>query len=41
MFDMRDGLKMGAGLALTFALPFGAVWGMVILMTWLQKAVGL
>ena len=41
MYDIRDGLKIGAGLALTFALPIGAVWGMLILMTWLQKAVGL
>ena len=41
MSDMRDGLKIGAGLALTFALPIGAVWGVVILMAWLQKAVGL
>ena len=48
MSDMRDGLKIGAGLAFVFALlafvfalPIGAVWGVVIVMAWLQKAVGL
>ena len=41
MSDIREGLKIGAGLALTFALPIGAVWGVVIFMVWLQKAVGL
>jgi hypothetical protein len=41
MSDIRDSLKIGLGVALLFALPIGAVWGVVILMAWLQKAVGL
>lgn len=39
--DIREGLKIGAGVALVFALPIAGVWGVVIFMAWLQKAVGL
>ncbi|CAB4155726.1 hypothetical protein UFOVP670_33 [uncultured Caudovirales phage] len=35
----REALKIGIGVALMFAMPIAALWGVVILMTWLQKAV--
>ena len=41
MRDIRDGLKIGIGVALIFTLPIASLWGVVILMTWLQKAMGL
>ena len=41
MSDIRDGLKIGLSVAVIFALPIAGLWGVVILMTWLQKALGL
>ena len=41
MNDIRDALNIAVGVAFIFALPTIAVWGVVILMAWLQKAVGL
>jgi hypothetical protein len=41
MSEIREGLKIGLGVALMFALPIAGLWGVVILMTWLQKALGL
>lgn len=44
MSEIRDGLKclkFGLFGGLIVAMPLGVIWGVVILMTWLQKAVGL
>ena len=41
MSDIRDALMAGIGVALVVAPPIAAVWGVVILMAWLQKALGL
>ncbi len=41
MSDIRDGLKIGLGVALVFGVPIAVVWGVIILMAWLQKAVGM
>jgi hypothetical protein len=41
MSDMRDGLKIGLGVALVFGVPIAVVWGVIILMAWFQKTLGL
>ena len=41
MSDIRDALMVGIGTALVIEPPIAAVWGVVILMEWLQKAMGL
>ena len=41
MSDIRAALNIAIGITLIIAPPIAAIWGVVILMTWLQKAVGL
>lgn len=41
MSDIREAFKIGLFAGFIVALPIAVFWGMLILMTWLQKAVGL
>jgi hypothetical protein len=41
MMDLLDALKLSIGLALMSGGVLCGVWGAALLMTWLQKALGL